>query len=311
MVTLPREAFDDYVKHGSNDISRTPRLRAVLGGPLMRTLCDDDYITNAARSRWPVYRELYEPYDADFCASARVADHRGLSLSLCLFHSRGGGSYERSQLDTIDQLLPHLRRAIEVRLAIETEAAQLTIGALGVVGYAAMVCDPRGRLIEISPAGEALLRAQEFLAVRGGILSAQDPRCVEQFDRAMHRAASPPTLLTSSASTVLLWDRGGAKSRAATIAPFPLELERNLGGAILIVLPSERRQPDPHLLEALGLSRAEASVALMTAEGLAPAELAALRGVGIETIRSQLKSLYVKLGVHNAVQLGARLRDLF
>ena len=49
----------------------------------------------------------------------------------------------------------------------------------------------------------------------------------------------------------------------------------------------------------------------MTAEGLAPAELAALRGVGIETIRSQLKSLYVKLGVHNAVQLGARLRDLF
>ena len=47
VVTLPREAFDDYVKHGSNDISRTPRLRAVLGGPLMRTLCDDDYITNA------------------------------------------------------------------------------------------------------------------------------------------------------------------------------------------------------------------------------------------------------------------------
>ena len=58
------------------------------------------------------------------------------------------------------------------------------------------------------------------------------------------------------------------------------------------------------------LTAAEAEVALMLAEGQEPQTIAEARSVSINTVRSQLRNIYDKLGVKRQSELAARLRPL-
>ena len=71
---------------------------------------------------------------------------------------------------------------------------------------------------------------------------------------------------------------------------------------------------DGHLLGALRagfkLTAAEAEVALMLAEGQGPQTIAEARNASINTVRTQLRNIYDKLGVNRQSELAARLRPL-
>jgi DNA-binding CsgD family transcriptional regulator len=58
------------------------------------------------------------------------------------------------------------------------------------------------------------------------------------------------------------------------------------------------------------LSRSEAQVALAVARGHALAEIARLRGVGLATVRTQLKSALAKTGLRRQAQLAAFIAPL-
>lgn len=71
------------------------------------------------------------------------------------------------------------------------------------------------------------------------------------------------------------------------------------GGAValLIVDPDREARPDARALEAgLGLTRAEAEIGIFLVAGRRPPEIARLRGVSVQTVRSQLKTIYAKVG---------------
>ena len=59
-----------------------------------------------------------------------------------------------------------------------------------------------------------------------------------------------------------------------------------------------------------GLTRREARVASALATGLQLQEIAALHGVGMGTVRSQLKSIFVKTGTNRQPELVALLARL-
>jgi DNA-binding NarL/FixJ family response regulator len=53
----------------------------------------------------------------------------------------------------------------------------------------------------------------------------------------------------------------------------------------------------------LGLTRAEAEVALALAEGLTPGEIAEAREVSLHTVRNQIKAMMWKCGVRRQAEL--------
>ena len=87
-----------------------------------------------------------------------------------------------------------------------------------------------------------------------------------------------------------------------------------LNGPAVILLFTELSSSvskSPHrALQALGLSRAEASVASLVGAGLRPEEAAAQLGKGVGTVRGQLKSLYAKLGISRQSQLAVLVARL-
>lgn len=110
----------------------------------------------------------------------------------------------------------------------------------------------------------------------------------------VRRAVKPPLMLR-------LYPVGGAATRTFRDA------------RALILLSELRAKPAPAatlLARAFGLSPAEARLASLLAEGLAPAAAAQRLGVTRETARHQLKAVFAKTATHRQGELVALLASL-
>jgi DNA-binding CsgD family transcriptional regulator len=84
-------------------------------------------------------------------------------------------------------------------------------------------------------------------------------------------------------------------------------------GPVLLIFADLSARPRPAvdtLRRAFGLTRREARVASEVAAGLQLREIAALHGVGMGTVRSQLKAIFVKTGTNRQPDLVALLARL-
>lgn len=119
----------------------------------------------------------------------------------------------------------------------------------------------------------------------------------EQLRRAVGAA------IAERVSGVVLWRRGRDEGigRLITIRP-----AREPGHAIVAVdaLDPARSSLSPsHLSELFGLSKSEAEIAIGLAEDDTVSALAEARGVQIETVRGQIKSVLRKMGLSSQKQL--------
>jgi DNA-binding CsgD family transcriptional regulator len=308
-VDVPEEAVRAYEAAGAADPTLSPRLYAGLHGPLMGSVADSDDLAPEVRRRARVFEAFYDVYDAQYACSGRLPSRDGLHVAVASLRAKSAGEFEPAERQAFEALLPHIRSAFDVQMTIEGNAMALALGAFDAISMVALVCDAYGKLLACSPSGEAFLRKGEFLTLSKGVVSPSALACQPDFARALAIAAAPVDLSTPANSTVILRGPSGKGSRRLEVAPFRTEFVLGLGRAVLLALPASERAPDPRGLAQLGLTPAEAEVALATASGRTPAEIAAARGVGYETVRSQIRSIYAKLDVHSAVQLAARLAD--
>ena len=80
---------------------------------------------------------------------------------------------------------------------------------------------------------------------------------------------------------------------------------------LLLHETARRRQIDPAVIgEVFQLTRAEAEVATGLAEGLSIEEIAAARGVTLETVRAQIRAVYNKTDVRSRADLVRMLLEM-
>jgi DNA-binding CsgD family transcriptional regulator len=144
------------------------------------------------------------------------------------------------------------------------------------------------------------------VTVRCSRLKGQSPADQAAIDAALVKATM------GIASTVAV---GPADRRAAiSFVPLPRrEYSFNFAPAALAVIRGAggRTGLSQDLLGALyGLTRSEAEVALAVATGKPRDLIAEERGVTVDTVRSQIKAIYQKLGVRREADLAIRLASL-
>ena len=310
-VNLPDEAIRDYVDAGGADPLRSPRLRATLNAaPMMKSFSDADYMRSEYRRQYSIYTDFYDRYDAYYACTGRIETRENLAVTVASLRDEKSGDYDRADRDAFEVLLPHIRNAFSLQLAIEGEAARMAVDSMASVGMAAMVCDPNGRLISCSPPGDELLSRGDFLSLRTGVVVPADPNAAATFSAALRLAGSPVRLSTPPSASIVLKNIYGWETRRAHIAPFPTEPSVAFSRGVLIAVPMPAPAPSMVSLMTIGLTYAEAEVALAAAQGQTAAEIAQHRHVSRETVRSQIKSAFAKLGVNNTTQLAARLNNL-
>ena len=83
------------------------------------------------------------------------------------------------------------------------------------------------------------------------------------------------------------------------------EIDKNFKGAIGFVIdPSQGRRIDTHgIQQVYGLTKTEAIVCKLLAEGYSTQDMADLRNVSLETIRSQIKTILEKTATNSRIEL--------
>ena len=231
--------------------------------------------------------------------------------------------FEVADAQLLDYLLPHLRRAVQIRHRLVPGSSLATPGvaALDALSTAVMVVDTEMRLLLANAAAEAIANAGSA-GIRitrrtlAGHSSQVTVTALHREDNAALGALVKATALGGSSGGALrIRNQSLTPATAALVAPLPRRLSneapgelsgRVAGQALLLLrdLLSPLAPPNPDTLRNLfGLTPAEAEVARAICGGVTKSSVAASRGLRESTVRTQVRSILAKTGTAN-------LRDL-
>jgi len=225
--------------------------------------------------------------------------------------------FEETDRQTLHPLLPHLRRALQLRARLHVHGQPVSASALDALPTALLAVDAEMRVRLANAAAERMARDGALRLIR---------------DRDATRLAAPHRADTAALAirvraVALCGDAGGGvalrradggPSLAALVMRLPplpaapqMHADRGRLALVLVRDPVSVTLPSAELLSDLyGLSRAEADVALAAASGQTAEQIAAGRRVGVSTVRTQIRMVLEKAGAASLRDLGRMLTML-
>ena len=230
-------------------------------------------------------------------AAGEIGFHRG----------RRQPAFDEAAVRIVEDGLVHLRRMVAIRSKL-IAARRLTAQAsatLDVFGHGILTLDTAGRLIHCNLAGEAILRLGDGLAVHARRLVAREPCDQSALQEALDRALAPDRP-----------EAGGVIVNRSLGRPYELSILSAVadGQRQIVVVVTDPSSGNAGLHDRIrglyGLTPAEAEVAEMLARGWSPRRIAEHRRVSTDTIHSQLKAIFSKLGCRRQSELVAMISGL-
>jgi DNA-binding CsgD family transcriptional regulator len=266
-------------------------------------LTDRDVHTAEEIATLPIYRDFLTPNHADSGAATVIQGGRDDCMILAI------EAFEDAQaawdaVPLLDSLRPHLARAMVLSSQMKLERMRAAVHALETIGVPAALLDGRGKVRAANPLFEVQLETVLLEgATRLRVVDAQaDTALADALDRL--RA-------TSEGRSIALRDPAGFGHAALHLVPVRGEARDLFTDALcfaLIASGENRALPGADLLQALfDLTPAEARVARAISSGGNPHAIAKEAGTSPETVRSQLKQVFLKTSTSRQNELTALL----
>jgi DNA-binding CsgD family transcriptional regulator len=287
-----------------------------LNGPKQSVLqFSEDYVGERELAASEIYNDFLRPEVGSAFHNAggwmKLDDGRLLILGIQRDRQRGG--YEEQTQRALQLLWRHITQAMRLRvqLGASTQALDMREAALDALPLAVIVLR-KDRHISFRNQAAAALFAQAGggLSDRDGLLTLSSTDANRQLAQLVAGATGDVGPLEGA---VLAPRPGERRPLTLSVAPFLPTRRHHEEGVIPLALVLIT-DPDavPRGLGAraatlYGLTRAEARLAEQLVQGISPEECAALNGVRISTVRSQLQAVFHKTGAANQ---GALLRLL-
>lgn len=313
MSNIDPDCITEFAALGGGDPEISPRVRAGVAAGLFEALVDADYMTPEEHRTHPLFTGLYTRYDIPFICQTNLVKENGFVVGMAVNRSHREGHAEAQVKEIVAKIAPHVRTAVRTQMITEGQGAQLIAGAMEAASLAVFVCDRSGCVMARTAATEALLEAGVFRLVAGrlhaprGRESAAIEEAVLRAGRAPHPGEAP------FMGAFVLTTRDG-RPLVVDVVRLPRR-EHGFGfdACSLVIARTGPRTPSQErsvLTAGFGLTPAEADVAIMLLAGRTAEEAAVARGASFNTVRSQIKSAYAKLGVSRFAEMAALLREI-
>jgi DNA-binding CsgD family transcriptional regulator len=294
------ERIDRWTK--SPFAQNNPRSERLVPNTEARFLTDLDRFTHEELDREEFYTNVLRPSGLGWCVGTTVHAPSGDMLVVSVEKAWDKGPVPRAVAEQLDELRPHLARASVVSARLGLERARTAVATLEMVGLPAAVVTATGKAIAsnagfVASAPGVQIGAHDLVKFESGAAHtmflealAERPSSLAKTGRSIPVAATstqPPLI-----AHVLPLRRGG--------------LDVFSGAASLLYLTPivQQSSPAPALLQALfDLTPAEARVTSMLVDGLSVDLIARTHHVSLNTVRTQLKAVFVKTGVERQVDL--------
>lgn len=306
---FPERALREFVEINGGSPEINPRVYTSDRAGLLEVVSEAQYRDAEAHLASDVYLDFARDHDIQHGCQAKLFEAPHGIIGLALLRGAADGPTTAADRSLFGEAARHARSAVRIGMALDRSGAAYVSGALDSLSAAAFICDLDGNVESMTEAAEQLLRNGR-LVVAGRQLSAahraEAATLAEAIGRmrrggAMHGAVALSGL---PAAALLVLDIAVVPPGAWSISPQPRLLVLARGGRA-------DAAETIHLLGIVyGLTEAEAAVAAMIAIGQSRETVAEQRRVSLATVRSQLKTIFAKLGVTREGELVAKLAPL-
>lgn len=285
------------------------RARHIAPFPIGRIFADSIHVPAEQRLSSDIYNEFYKCHD--------MANYVGWKFSIddsvwiySFARSETKGPIGPTEIRQLQQIAKAANRSALVAQRLRSARLGGMLDGLASVGVAALTLSRDGRVLEYTPQAEQIFD-EEFGPVRG-VLRANDRASQLALDRLAATARSFVGLVGLENAVVRRTD-GRRPVLVEPITVRGLGLDGFPGARMLLVLvdlDQPTGAPGRQLMQLFHLSPAEADIAIQLSQGLRLRDIAAKRGVKLDTVRVQVKHLLQKLDASrqsDIVSLVARL----
>jgi DNA-binding CsgD family transcriptional regulator len=243
-----------------------------------------------------------------WCAVATVRTNTVIE-NISLYHGWDHHPPGPDKLTLARQIAPHLNNALRVRAKlVQLEGLSRDLAAaIDSADTAIVLLDCLGCCALVNRAAKRILDRREGLIFAGNRLAATDPHESAGLSELIRKSVASERGKEAAGSETIRISRQHGKPLHLRIAPFPCE--RLFAGsqfsAIVFIGNPDRSASLPlEILErSYGLTPAEAKLAMALFEGRRMAEIATTHHVTKETVRSQLKSVFLKTETRRQAEL--------
>jgi DNA-binding CsgD family transcriptional regulator len=273
-------------------------------------LTDYDVFSPDEFEHYTVNQELLRPHGYGWGVATAITAPTADSFVVHCERKFEAGPADSSVCLRLDALRPHLARAALLSSHLDMMKARATVDALQALDLPAAVLDRSHKLVLANELMQHFIPSvvQDRTTRVGLVVPAAEALMHAALDN-LHRKDQPPAIQSIPLPAIL--------EHSATILHI-LPLRRAAHDlftgcfSILILTPVKQDKPIPvTLLRGLfDLTSAEARVAQAVAKGMSLAEIARQSNVTTGTVRSQIKAVFEKTGVHRQAELAALLHGL-
>ena len=261
-----------------------------------------------------VYQEYLKPLDVRHLLGADIYTKDGIECRLRITRGHDASPFSEADKALVKRLLPHLKRSIQIHAQLdflECERA-LFAGAVNRLLLGMVSFDQNGMIIETNPEARRILGEKDGIWLAGNNLCLDNSQESRDLQRLLRQALSETTHTEAGPGMVeamaVTRPSGRAKLgvliKAVPMGPWSESKQRPAVVVFLRDPESNAAQPSQELVRRLfGLTRMEAQLALLLAEGLTLDEAAEKMNVRRNTARTHLRSIFCKTGVTRQTML--------
>lgn len=280
--------------------------------PVGVVVASDEILALSALRRTAFFDEVLRPQGLGHSAMIGLAQRPDFGVAFSMNRGPHQGSYGKQELRFLQKLTPHLQRSLKLGLRLDAYKAlqRAEFRTLDSLAVGVILLDRKARVLFANTAARSFDGEHGSLSLRQAGLVHASPlhsRRLNDLVQSTLRGVPMGTISVPRADggdslTIL-----ASSVRAQDVDRFA---DANLQGAavlLFIIDPANKAGiPSAWLMDAYGLTQAEAKVALAVSSGLSIPETASQLGLSPNTIKTQLRNVFAKSGVSRQTEL-ARL----
>lgn len=260
-----------------------------------------------------IYVNWMKPIGIFHVGGAQFVDNDTHKAGIAILRKKDSGSWDEGELRVIDEILPHLRRALNIHsefthLRLKQDALLKGLDRL-VIGL--ILYDRNANPVYMNPTATAIVENHPALQLHDGDLILTNPEDDKELRRTIIQAAEiDPDDSWKQSVAIGITHPDVEAPLPLLVTPMHAHLitsDLDYEGAKVAVFLSDPNLQQPISIESLvsvySLTPSEAQVAISLANGHSIDEIAKLSHHSAHTIRSQLKSVFRKTGVTRQSEL--------
>lgn len=257
------------------------------------------------------YTQFNAPYNTFHIMGADLVMRDGAECRLRICRPHGAAPFSSADKRFCRKLLPHLQRAVYIQSRLKRTESERTLYAAAVerLRIATFILDETGAVLECNQAAQELLRERDGLTLGNNKLHAAfagDNQALQALLR--HSFERHEETRPRIAEAISLKRPSGKNGLGVVMHPVPaVETadRRHQPSVVVYVRDPERQAMPTHetLCQLLGLTPAEAMLAMQLAHGMSLDEAGAMRNIRRNTVKAHLRSIFAKTGVERQSQL--------